>query len=166
VMGAYNQQIIQRSNYLTGWSYGQLMRYREVVATGRGPAGFARAGAIKVGPAALVAGLSFPPTRALLNRVLPAPGTGPSPDSIAHGHFVLDLDVYPVEGRPLRTRIAAPFDPGYGGTGVMLGESALSLAFDELPERSGVLTPMVALGQSLAERLRAHRFTLDVSALP
>jgi short subunit dehydrogenase-like uncharacterized protein len=166
VIGAYNQQIVQRSNYLTGWSYGQLMRYREVVATGRGPAGFARAGAINVGTAALVAGLSFPPTRALLNRVLPAPGTGPSADAIAQGHFVLDVDVYPVEGRPVRARIAAPFDPGYGGTGVMLGESALSLAFDELPERSGVLTPMVALGQSLAERLRAHRFTLDVSALP
>jgi short subunit dehydrogenase-like uncharacterized protein len=166
VMGAYNQQIVQRSNYLTGWGYGQLMQYREVVASGRGLAGFARAGAINVGTAALVAGLSFPPTRALLDRVLPAPGAGPSPDAIERGRFALDVDVYPVEGQPVRTRVAAPFDPGYGGTGVMLGESALSLAFDQLPERAGVLTPMVALGQSLAERLRAHRFTLDVSALP
>ena len=47
----------------------------------------------------------------------------------------------------------------------MLAESALSLAFDDLPDRAGVLTPMFALGRSLAERLRAHRFTLDVSAL-
>ena len=165
VMGAYNQQIVQRSNYLTGWSYGQLMQYREVMATGRGLAGFARAGAINVGTAALVAGLAFPPTRALLDRVLPAPGTGPSADAIDHGRFVLDIDVYPVEGLPVRTRIAAPFDPGYGGTGVMLAESALSLAFDDLPDRAGVLTPMVAMGRSLAERLRAHRFTLDVTAL-
>lgn len=165
VMGAYNQQIVQRSNYLTGWSYGQLMQYREVVSTGRGVAGFARAGAINAGAAALVAGLAFPPTRALLDRVLPAPGTGPSAEAIEHGRFVIDVDVYPVEGQPVRTRVAAPFDPGYGGTGIMLAESALSLAFDDLPDRAGVLTPMFALGRSLAERLRAHRFTLDVSAL-
>ncbi|MCP2636475.1 saccharopine dehydrogenase NADP-binding domain-containing protein [Microbacterium sp. HD4P20] len=165
VMGAYNQQIVQRSNYLTGWRYGELMRYREVVTTGSGFAGFARAGALNAGTAALVAGFAFPPTRALLDLVLPAPGTGPSDKAIEHGRFVLDVDVYPVEGQPVRTRIAAPFDPGYGGTGVMLAESALSLAFDELPDRAGVLTPMVAMGPSLAERLRAHRFTLDVSAL-
>jgi short subunit dehydrogenase-like uncharacterized protein len=165
VMGAYNQQIVQRSNYLTGWSYGQLMRYREVIATGRGFAGFARACAISGGTAALVAGLALPPTRAVLDRVLPAPGAGPSSDAIERGRFVLDVDAYPVEGQPVRTRVAAPFDPGYGGTGVMLGESALSLAFDQLPERGGVLTPMVAMGQSLAERLRAQGFTLNVDAL-
>ncbi|MFS0866751.1 trans-acting enoyl reductase family protein [Microbacterium sp. 179-B 1A2 NHS] len=165
VMGAYNQQIVQRSNYLTGWSYGQLMQYREVVATGRGPAGFARAAGIAAGTAALVAGLSFPPTRALLDRVLPAPGSGPSSDAIERGRFALDVDVYPVDGPPVRTRVAAPFDPGYGGTGVMLGESALSLAFDDLPEHAGVLTPMVAMGQSLASRLRSQGFTLDVGAV-
>ncbi|GAA5100346.1 saccharopine dehydrogenase NADP-binding domain-containing protein [Microbacterium yannicii] len=165
IMGAYNQQIIQRSNYLTGWSYGQLMQYREVVTTGRGVAGFAAAGAISVGTAAFVGAMSFAPTRAILDRVLPEPGTGPGADTVEHGRFVLDVDVYPVEGEPMRARVAAPFDPGYGGTGVMLGESALSLALDELPDRAGVLTPMVAMGDKLAERLRAHRFTLDVAPL-
>lgn len=165
VMGSYNQQIVQRSNYLTGWSYGQLMRYREVVATDRGLPGFVRAAAIGAGTGALVAGLSFPPTRALFDRLLPAPGSGPSSHAIEHGRFALDVDVYPVEGQPVSMRVAAPFDPGYGGTGVMLGESALSLAFDELPEHAGVLTPMVAMGESLAQRLRDQRFTLEVGAV-
>ncbi|SFI60660.1 MULTISPECIES: saccharopine dehydrogenase family protein [Microbacterium] len=165
IMGTYNRQIVQRSNYLTDWSYGQLMQYREVVATGRGLAGFLRAAAITAGTGVLVAGMSFPPTRALLDRLLPSPGSGPSSDAIEHGRFVLDVDVFPVEGQPVRMRVAAPFDPGYGGTGVMLGESALSLAFDDLPDRAGVLTPMVAMGESLAARLRAQRFTLDVTAL-
>ena len=165
VMGAYNQQIVQRSNFLTGWSYGQLMRYQEVIPTGRGVGGFARAAALAAGTTALSAGLSFSPTRALLDRLLPAPGAGPSPAAIARGRFAVDVDVYPVEGRPVRARIAAPFDPGYGGTGVMLGESALSLAFDELPDRAGVLTPLVAMGPSLAQRLRARQFTVDVSPL-
>jgi len=165
VMGAYNQQIVQRSNCLTDWSYGQLMRYREVVATGRGVAGFARAGAVGLATAGFVGALWFAPTRAILDRVLPAPGTGPGPEAIARGRFVLDVDVYPVEGSPMRTRVAAPYDPGYGGTGVMLAESALSLALDELPDRAGVLTPMVAMGGKLADRLRAHGFTWDVAPL-
>ncbi|MDQ7877442.1 saccharopine dehydrogenase NADP-binding domain-containing protein [Microbacterium sp. QXD-8] len=165
IMGAYNQQIVQRSNYLTGWSYGQLMRYREVVTTGRGVAGFASAGAIGLGTAAFVGAMSFAPTRAILARALPAPGAGPGSDAVERGRFVLDVDVYPVEGEPVRARVAAPFDPGYGGTGIMLAESALSLTLDELPDRAGVLTPMVAMGERLAERLRAHRFTLAVAPL-
>lgn len=165
VMGAYNQQIVQRTNYLTGWSYGQLMRYREVVSTGRGAGGAIRAAALGAGAAGLVGALSFPPTRAILDRVLPAPGTGPSDEAIEHGRFALDVDVYPVEGQPVRARIAAPYDPGYGGTGVMLAESALSLASDDLPDRAGVLTPMVAMGAHLADRLRSHRFTLSVAPL-
>ena len=165
VMGSYNQQIVQRSNYLTGWSYGQLMQYREVVATGRGPAGLARAMGIALGTAGLVGALAFPPTRAVVDRVLPSPGSGPSAEAIEHGRFVLDVDVYPVEGQPVRTRVAAPYDPGYGGTGVMLAESALSLALDDLPDRAGVLTPMVAMGEHLAERLRANGFTLAAGAL-
>lgn len=165
IMGAYNQQIVQRSNFLTGWSYGQLMQYREVVATGRGATGFVRAGAIALGTAGLAGAMSFPPTRAVLDRVLPSPGSGPGADAIEHGRFVVDVDVYPVEGQPARTRVAAPYDPGYGGTGVMLAESALSLALDDLPDRAGVLTPMVALGENLAERLRAHSFTLEAAAL-
>ncbi|WP_109211080.1 MULTISPECIES: saccharopine dehydrogenase NADP-binding domain-containing protein [Microbacterium] len=166
IMGAYNQQIVQRSNYLTGWSYGQLMRYREVVATGRGVAGFARAGALAVGTAGLVGAMSFAPTAAVLDRVLPSPGSGPSAEAIADGRFALDVDVYPVTGQAVRARFAAPYDPGYGGTGVMLAESALSLALDDLPDRAGVLTPMIAMGEHLAGRLRAHGFTLEAAPLP
>lgn len=162
VMGVYNQQIVQRTNYLNGWSYGELMRYREVVATGRGGAGFARAAALGMGTAAFVGALSFAPTRAILDRVLPAPGAGPDARAIERGRFVIDVDAYPVTGASVRARVAAPYDPGYGGTGVMLAESALSLALDELPDRAGVLTPMAAMGEKLAERLRAHRFTLEV----
>jgi len=165
VMGAYNQQIVQRTNYLTGWGYGQLMRYREVMSTGRGAGGAIRAAALGAGAASLVGALSFPPTRALLDRVLPAPGTGPGDEAIERGRFAIDVDVYPVEGHPVRARVAAPYDPGYGGTGVMLAESALSLASDDLPGRTGVLTPMVAMGEQLADRLRAHRFTLSVEPL-
>ena len=35
----------------------------------------------------------------------------------------------------------------------MLAESALCLAHDDLPERAGQLTPAVAMGQALIDRL-------------
>jgi short subunit dehydrogenase-like uncharacterized protein len=45
-------------------------------------------------------------------------------------------------------------DPGYGETSKMLAESALCLAHDELPARTGQLTPAVAMGQALIDRLQ------------
>jgi short subunit dehydrogenase-like uncharacterized protein len=44
----------------------------------------------------------------------------------------------------------------------MLGEAALCLARDELPERAGQLTPAVAMGQALIDRLAAAgiKFTI------
>ncbi|HEY3776420.1 MAG TPA: saccharopine dehydrogenase NADP-binding domain-containing protein [Solirubrobacteraceae bacterium] len=44
-------------------------------------------------------------------------------------------------------------DPGYGETSKMLAESALCLAHDELPETRGMVTPAVAMGQALIDRL-------------
>ena len=46
-------------------------------------------------------------------------------------------------------------DPGYGETSKMLGESALCLAYDDLPPRAGQLTPAVAMGAALRQRLVA-----------
>jgi short subunit dehydrogenase-like uncharacterized protein len=45
----------------------------------------------------------------------------------------------------------------------MLAESALELAGTRHDgQRGGVLTPAVALGEGLADRLRARGFTFDV----
>jgi short subunit dehydrogenase-like uncharacterized protein len=44
-------------------------------------------------------------------------------------------------------------DPGYGETSKMLAESALCLAHDELPQTRGMVTPAVAMGQALIDRL-------------
>jgi short subunit dehydrogenase-like uncharacterized protein len=53
-------------------------------------------------------------------------------------------------------------DPGYDETAKMLAESALCLAFDDLPAGGGVLTPAVAMNGALTDRLRARGFTFDV----
>ena len=59
---------------------------------------------------------------------------------------------------------AAPGDPGYAATSVMLGQTALALLASRRagPGGGGVLTPAVAVGDDLVERLRDHGFTLEV----
>ncbi|MDZ8171952.1 saccharopine dehydrogenase family protein [Microbacterium xanthum] len=164
VMSPYNRQIVNRTNHLTGWGYGQHMRYREVVDTGRGLKGRARAAGLGVGIGALAAAMFFAPTRALVDRFLPAPGEGPSEQTMAEGRFHLDVDAYPVSGPAVRATVAAPYDPAYGGTAIMLAESGLALAGAE-GGPGGVSTPMSALGTVLPDRLRAHGFTVSAQTL-
>jgi short subunit dehydrogenase-like uncharacterized protein len=68
-------------------------------------------------------------------------------------------------GARYRTTVGAEKDPGYYGTAVMLGESGLALALDQLPAVAGVLTPMVALGEPLAVRLRRQDFVVETARL-
>src|SRR5207248_1757638 len=78
MMADVNTRVVRRSNALQDWAYGSTFRYREVMGVGYGPAGFARAAGITGGLGTLMAGMSFGPTRSLLDRVLPKPGQGPS----------------------------------------------------------------------------------------
>ena len=56
-------------------------------------------------------------------------------------------------------------DPGYGSTSIMLAESALCLALDSnhLPKQYGVITPSVAMGTSIVDRLKKAGFDISVS---
>ncbi|HEX8101456.1 MAG TPA: saccharopine dehydrogenase NADP-binding domain-containing protein [Solirubrobacteraceae bacterium] len=166
VMAAINTRNVRRSNALLDYAYGRRFKYREVMSTGGGPLGPVKSAAVAGGVGALVAGLSFGPTRTVLDRVLPDPGDGPSEESRRKGYFRIDLHASGADGRRYRARVAAKGDPGYAATAVMLGESALCLARDEdrLPDRAGVLTPAVAMGHVLIERLRAAGQTLEGSA--
>lgn len=55
-------------------------------------------------------------------------------------------------------------DPGYDETAKMFAESALSLAFDDLPETSGQVTTAVAMGDALIERLERAGIIFRVAA--
>ena len=50
-------------------------------------------------------------------------------------------------------RVIGDMDPGYGSTSKMLAESAICLAKDNLTDYNGVITPSVAMGDSLLKRL-------------
>ena len=163
VMASFNTRIVRLSNTLTDWSYGRDLRYREATDFGSGPMSPVLAGGMAVGLGGVVAGMAFRPTRAVIDRFLPKQGEGPSPEAQAAGRFRLEIRSTTTTGARYRTRVGADYDPGYGGTAVMLGQTALALALDDgLPRRSGVCTPATALGEALVERLRSQGFTFDV----
>jgi short subunit dehydrogenase-like uncharacterized protein len=165
VMAQVNTRVVRRSNALQQWAYGRRFRYREVMALGDGGAGRVRALGLAAGLGALVAGMALPPTRLVLDRVLPKPGEGPKEDLVRNGSYDIEIHTRTPSGERWVSHVAAKGDPGYGATSVILGESALCLARDgeRLPQRAGVLTPATGMGAVLAERLRAAGQTFEVS---
>jgi short subunit dehydrogenase-like uncharacterized protein len=157
VMAPVNTRVVRRSNALQDWAYGRRFRYREVTDFGPGAAGRLKALGMGGGLAALTVGLALPPSRFVLDRLLPDPGEGPKDELVRHGFFVIEIHARTAEDERWVCRVEAQGDPGYGATSVMLGESALALGLDagSLPDRAGVLTPATGIGLPLAERLRA-----------
>ena len=165
VMATFNTRVVRRSNALQGWAYGRRFRYSEVMGVGRGPLAPALAAGTALGIGGLGLGMALPPTRFLLDRVLPSPGEGPSQSSRENGHFRIRVHARTSTGARYDSVVAAKGDPGYAATAVMFGQSALCLALDgdRLPDAAGVLTPATGMGSVLGDRLRAQAFTLEVA---
>ena len=163
VMATFNTRIVRRSNALMDWAYGREFRYRETTSVGSGPLGPVKGGALAAGLVALAGGFALPPTRMLLDRVLPSPGEGPSEEARRKGFFTMRIHTRTSSGARYVAKVAGKGDPGYAATAVMMGESALCLALDrdKLPDRAGILTPATAMGSVLTDRLRAAGMTFE-----
>lgn len=167
VMASYNTRVVRRSNALRDWAYGRRFRYREVMSVGTSPLSPVVATGVKLGLGALVAGLALPPTRFILDRVLPKPGDGPDERARREGHFTVDIYTTTTTGARYKARVKAKGDPGYAATAVMLGEAGLALALDRAdlpPSEGGVLTPATGIGDALVNRLVAAG--LEITAGP
>jgi len=114
-----------------------------------------------VGTMATMAAL--PPTRKLLLK-LKAAGEGPSKEVRERNWFKV---IFVGEGGGMRvvTEVAGG-DPGTTETSKMLGQSALCLAFDDLPHAAGQLTPVAAMGDMLLKRLQQAGTTFQVLEAP
>lgn len=169
-MAGPNTRIVRRSNALLGHSYGRRFEYSEVMSAGRTPVAPAIAALSTAGTAAFM-GLGsryihrLP--RKLVDRVLPAPGTGPSEQKREKGHYTVETYTTTTTGARYMARMSQQGDPGYKATSVLLGESGLALAFDQdqLPDRHGVLTPAAAIGDALLARFPGAGVTLETSRL-
>jgi short subunit dehydrogenase-like uncharacterized protein len=112
-----------------------------------------------LGVGALFAAAQIPPARrALLNRL--KPGEGPSEEKRANSWFTVTF-----VGESARQRVVTRVsggDPGYDETAKMLAESALCLAFDDLPKTAGQVTTAAAMGDALIDRLRKAGIGFEV----
>jgi short subunit dehydrogenase-like uncharacterized protein len=111
----------------------------------------ATVGGIGAGVGTAFALAQLPPARKLLLK-MKTPGEGPSEAERERSWFKV-VFVGEGGGKRVVTEVSGG-DPGYGETSKMLAESGLCLAFDELPERAGQLTPATAMGDALLERLQ------------
>ena len=108
------------------------------------------------GASVMTVGAQLRPTRALLLK-LKSQGDGPDEAKRDASWFKLRL-VAEGGGKTVTTEVSGG-DPGYTETAKMLSESALSLAFDDLPPVSGQTTTAVAMGNALIKRLQAAGIT-------
>jgi short subunit dehydrogenase-like uncharacterized protein len=126
--------------------YGPDFRYAHYIVVKRLPT-LAMLGA---GAAALVTLAQVKPTRDLLLKYMDQ-GDGPSAAKRARSWFNVR---FKGEGGGRRVIVeVSGGDPGYGETSKMLAEAALCLAHDKLPPTAGQVTPAVAMGHRLTERL-------------
>ena len=135
--------------------YGPDFSYSHYLAVKRLPVLIGLAG----GAAGAIVLAQFAPTRKALFK-LKSSGEGPSAEQRAKSWFRVRFRAQ-ADGRTVRTQVSGG-DPGYGETSKMLAESALSLAFDELPQRAGQLTPAVAMGDALLGRLQRAGIKFEV----
>lgn len=158
VMALINTKVVRRSNALQDFRYGTDFRYDEGTLIPFGQWGFPMAAGMAGGMSLFNAMAAVKPIRGLLAKALPAPGEGPDLKTREEGYYeILLIGRHPDDPlQSLRMRIRGDRDPGYGSTAKMLGESAVCLALDELSSKGGVLTPSVAMGNSLLGRLQEN----------
>jgi short subunit dehydrogenase-like uncharacterized protein len=155
VMAEINTKVVRRSHALKGHPYGVGFRYDEGMLMPFGQFGFPLAVGMAGGSSLFNGALRAGPLRKWLAGMLPEPGEGPDRAAREAGNFRIRLmGRHPDRSSEnLRLSVEADRDPGYGATAGMLGESAVCLAKDGLSSEGGILTPAVAMGDALIDRL-------------
>ena len=140
IMATINTKNVHRTNFLRGFPYGEDFRYDEMMLTSPGDAGKAAADT--------VVGLLKNP----FGAKPPKPGEGPSAEERENGHYdIVFRGEYP-DGRALSYAVKGRYDPGYGSTSRMLGETGMGLLESQAP--GGIGTPGSFLGEALVRRLQ------------
>ncbi len=165
-MALYNTRIVRRSNALLDYAYGRRFRYAENMSVGSSRvAPVISAVATGANNAVVALGSRYfrlLPKR-LVERIIPAPGTGPNEQTRERGFYRAETYTTTATGARYVATIAQQGDPGYKATSVMLGECGLALALDrdKLSDLRGVLTPAAAMGDALLARFPAAGISLE-----
>ncbi len=167
LMAPINTKVVRRSHALQGYPYGKDFRYDEAIMTGKGIGGRMKGLMVMASTGAMMAAKPNSLLKKGLDYFLPSPGEGPTLAEREAGFFNIALYGKLKDGTLIRGKVTGDRDPGYGSTCKMLGESAVCLALDRAttPEVAGVLTPAVAMGDTLLQRLQENaglHFMIDL----
>ncbi len=143
VMAAINTRNVHRSNYLLGHAYGADLVYDEMMVTGTGEKGEARA-------------LALANDRSLGSSDGPQPGEGPSKAERDAGLYDVMFLGHDAAGHSVQVGVTGDRDPGYGCTSKMIAEAAVCLLRDAPGTPGGIWTPASAMGTPLITRLVAN----------
>ena len=154
VMAGINTKIVRRSHALMDFMYGKNFAYDEATLTGKGIAGQIR-GYMSLIPIFLATRKKGSIIKKIVDFILPKSGEGPSKKTRIKGYYNLRFYLT-ADKMTYVSKVLGDMDPGYGSTSKMLAESAICLALDEIPDTYGILTPSVALGDSLLKRLEEN----------
>ncbi len=155
-MPTIDPQIVGRSAAALA-RYGPDFDYRHHVVMRHLPVAVGGA----AGAGLLAAAAQVPPARRLLLGRMTS-GDGPTPEQRAKGWFRVRFTGSAGPGGPRVVTEVSGGDPGYGETAKMLSESALALAFDDLPPTAGQVTTAAAMGDALLRRLQAAGIRFEV----
>lgn len=182
IMQAIDTRIVNRSNAISGWSYGESFVYYERMKAKN----FFVAALVTFALAIVDVLLLLPPARMILKMLLPRLDRGPNQDLLDNGYFgmkLVGLGTDQQTGKDTKifgSIFAEHGDPGYRYVGrsipylhyevvvvhpiltfmnrqtaKMVTEAAICLATNpkNSPQVFGVLTPSVAFGKVLRDRL-------------
>ena len=156
VMAAINTKIVRRSNALSNYSYGKDFMYNEATLSGKGIFGKIKGYFLAIPIFILMSAKPGSTLKKLIDFILPKPGEGPNKKNRETGFYNLRFYITLENGSKAFAKVIGDMDPGYGSTSKMLAESAVCLAKDKLPDSSGVLTPSIAMGDPLLDRLEKN----------
>ncbi|MEM8892359.1 MAG: saccharopine dehydrogenase NADP-binding domain-containing protein [Bacteroidota bacterium] len=153
IMAAINTKVVRRSHALADYPYGKDFRYDEFTLTGDGFGGRMK-GIGSVIPLAII-GAAKPGSflKKIVDNRLPKPGEGPNKEQRENGFFNFRIIGKMADGQSIVGKVTGDRDPGYGSTSKMLGEAAVCLAKDQLPDTFGVITPSISMRDAFLKRL-------------
>jgi short subunit dehydrogenase-like uncharacterized protein len=163
VMASINTRVVRRSAalqaQLPGSSYAANFAYQEYMGFGKGIKASLTANTVALGLGAGAIGMQFQPARSWALSLGPAPGAGPTQESMNAGGFVCDYVAKSKSGRALQARMTVRGDPGNRATTLFVCEAAVQMLLQADQRGSdaklgGVLTPASAFGHQLAQRLK------------
>jgi short subunit dehydrogenase-like uncharacterized protein len=154
-MSAINNRIVHRSNALQDARYGKEFTYDEAMIVGRGMKGRLTAYGVTAALGGFVTASAFKPSRWVVEKFVPQPGEGPSPEAQEAGYYDLRFVGKTEDGKTIKTKVLGDRDPGYGSTSKMLGEAGVCLAFDVADKPGGIWTPSSLMESKLFDRLTA-----------